>query len=272
MPSIDLARLRKQALRLADFFFLPDEFVRQLNAVLDTYVNYTIRKRQAVAPGANLPTRRTPPVVLKQIEQELATEAQQPTNTSATLELADRLWEEGWLETRLLAAFLLGCVPPQQVQLVARLTAWTQQVRDVELRARLLGTSLLRMRREAPQEFMYLIGEWLRPERPHLWQNAFKASMDAIADPVFGNLPSLIEVLEPAVKAAPALIQLDLEELILALYAASPTETTYFLRDVLLRSDNPMTAITFRRMSPSFPPDLREEIREFVRGKPLSLP
>ena len=72
MPSIDLARLRKQALRLADFFFAPDEFVRHLNATLDSYVNYTVRGRRPASPGGNLPTHRTPAVVLRQIEHELA--------------------------------------------------------------------------------------------------------------------------------------------------------------------------------------------------------
>ena len=72
MPSIDLARLRKQASRLAEFFFVPDEFTRQLNAVLDSYVNYTRRKSQAVAPGVKLPTHRTPSVILRQIELTLA--------------------------------------------------------------------------------------------------------------------------------------------------------------------------------------------------------
>jgi hypothetical protein len=39
MPAIDLARLRKQANRLADFFFLPDEFMKHLREMLEFYVN-----------------------------------------------------------------------------------------------------------------------------------------------------------------------------------------------------------------------------------------
>ena len=66
------------------------------------------------------------------------------------LELADALWDEGWLETRLLAAFLLGRIPPQEERLLARLTAWTQAVRDPNVRAALLTTSLTRLRKETP--------------------------------------------------------------------------------------------------------------------------
>ena len=56
MPAIDLARLRKQANRLADFFFLPDEFMKHLREMLEFYVNYTLRTKENVAPGSNLMT------------------------------------------------------------------------------------------------------------------------------------------------------------------------------------------------------------------------
>ncbi len=270
MPSIDLARLRKQVARLADFFFVPDEFTAHLKDILDGYVDHTLRRRPAVAPGANLPTYRTPPVVVRQIELGLAPLAKAPQNDEATLELADRLWDEGWLETCLIAAFLLGCIAPREEHILARLTAWTAQVRDPDLRAKLLDASLVQVRKRAPSMFLNLLREWLRPERGRLWPDGIRAAITAISDPEFVGLPALLDVIRPVVEAAPSGLQLDLEALILALYAASPTETSYFVRQILLESHNPMTAITFRRMSRAFPDELKEEIREFIRGKPLS--
>src|SRR5512135_2907443 len=133
MPAIDLSRLRRQAARLGDFFFVPDEFIRHLHEILDSYVNYTVRKAQAAAPGANMRTYRTPAAVVKQIEQELAARAAIADNSDAALELADRLWDEEWLETRMLAAFLLGSVPPREERLLARLTAWAHDLFDADL-------------------------------------------------------------------------------------------------------------------------------------------
>lgn len=271
MPSIDLARLRKQALRLSDFFFAPEDFARNLNATLDTYVNYTARARRPASAGSNLPTHRTPSVVMRQIEQEIAPIATAPQNADAALALADQLWDEGWLETRLLAAFILGRISPEEAPLIARLTAWTAQVRDPGLRLQLLDASLVRMRKESPDMFLQMLGEWLRPERPRLWSDAIRAAISAIRDPHFGNLPALMAALQSIVRDAPSQIQLDLEALLLALYEASPTETTYFVREVLSSTDDPLTAVAFRRMSPSFPQQLREDIREFVRGKPFSV-
>ncbi len=270
MPAIDLARLRKQAARLADFFFVPDEFIKHLHEMLDSYVNYTVRKPPANAPGANLQSYRTPTVVVKQIEMELSHLADKSENADAALDLADHLWDETFLETRLLAAFLLGHIPPQEDRLLSRLTAWTGQVHDVDLRAELLNTGLARMRKEAPAMFLDLIGEWLQPNRTPLWPNGIQAVISAAADPDFTNIPPLLKVVEPIVVAAPSKLQLDIEGLILALYKVSPTETSYFLRQVIITSDNPMTIITLRRISPSLPATLKEEVREFISGKHFS--
>jgi hypothetical protein len=156
--------------------------------------------------------------------------------------------------------------------LLARLTAWTQQVQDPALRSQLLNASLRRIRQEAPERFIELIGEWLQPQRTALWPNGIQAVIAAVSDPKFVNLPPILKVIEPVVEAAPSKLQLEIEELILALYAISPTETSYFLRQVFINSQNPMTAITFRRIAPSFPTELMEEVREFIRGKPFSEP
>jgi hypothetical protein len=270
MPSIDLARLRKQASRLMDFFFAPDEFIKQLHAMLNSYVNYTVRRRQVIPPGMDLQTYRTPVVVIRQIEQELSRLADANEKADATLDLADHLWDQEWLETRRLAGFLLGRLPPRGERLLARLTAWAAQSRDPELRSELLNTSLARMRRETPGMFLDLVREWLQPERTRFWPDGIRAVISAVSDPDFINLPPLLEVIEPIATAAPAQLQVELEELILALYRVSPIETTYFVRDVLLKSDNPMTATTFRRILHSFPAELKADVRELVRGKSLS--
>ncbi len=266
MPAIDLNRLLKQSARLTEFFFVPDEFIRHLNEMLDFYVDRTIRKQQAVAPSANLPAYHTPAVILKQIEQDMYNNAGE--YPEAALELADHLWDAGYLETRLLAAYLLGRISPQEERLLARLTAWTQQIHDPGLRAKLLDSGLARMRKEAPQKFLELIAQWLRPERTRLWANGLHAAISAISDTSFVNLPPLLKVLEPIMEAAPTKLQEEIKEFILLLYKISPTETTYFLRQILTNSNEPMTSITFRRISPSFPKELRDGIREFTHVKP----
>lgn len=268
MPAIDLARLRKQANRLADFFFLPDEFMKHLREMLEFYVNHSLRTVENVAPGSNLITYRTPPAVITHIENELRAVAE--ANPHFALELADVLWDEGALETRLLAAFLLGRIPPQEERLLPRLTAWTQQIRDPNVRSALLSTSLVRMRKETPNQFLTLIREYLHPARMRTWSNGIQALIPMIVDATNENLPTIYDIAEPIIEEAPSTLQNDIADLIIALYRASPSETTFMLKHVLKNTENPMTVITLRRISLSFPPPLQNELRELLRPEPLS--
>lgn len=270
MPAIDLARLRKQATRLADFFFLPNEFMKHLREVLDFYVNYTLRTKENISPGSNLKTYRTPPAVLTQIQNELRPTAEAQPHFA--LELADILWDEGALETHLLAAFLLGCIPPQEERLLPRITAWTQQVRDPDVRVALLSTSLMRMRRETPEQFLVLVREYLHPERARTWSNGIQALIPMIAETNDNNLPAIFDLVEPIIEEAPVTLQGDLTDLIVALYRASPNETIFLLKQILVRAENPLTAITLRRISQNFPRPLQNELRELLRPQPLIPP
>jgi hypothetical protein len=264
MPAIDLARLKKQAAQLVDLFDQPSVFLREHREILDFYVNHSLRS-QGVAPSSVLPTYRTPTVVLRQIETEIGPVAErQPIQA---LELADALWDEGWLETRLLAAFLLGRIPPQEERLLARLTAWTQAVRDPSVRAALLTTSLTRLRRETPDLFLILVKEWLHPARQRMWSNGVQALVPLISSSEFDNLPPIFEIIEPIIRAAPATLQFDLQELIITLYDVSPDETTYFLQQILKNTKSPLLAVALRRMSPEFPPELQASLREMLYKK-----
>jgi hypothetical protein len=265
MPAIDLARLRKQANRLADFFFVPDDFLMSLREVLEFYVNYTLRTQENIAPGSNLPTYRTPVVVMRQIEKSIGAIAAE--NPHYALELADLLWDEGYIETRLLAAFLLGRIPPQEERLLARLTAWTQQVLDPSVRGALLTTSLARMRKETPDEFLAVVSEWLHPARQRYWSNGIQALLPMITDPRFENMPPIMELTRPIIEAAPGKLQSDLISLINAFYQDSPAETDYYLREILETSQNPLTAITLRRILKSLPQELQGSLRDLIRQK-----
>ena len=175
----------------------------------------------------------------------------------------------GSLETKLIAAVLLGRIPPQEERLLARLTAWTQAVRDPNVRAALLTTSLTRLRKETPDLFLVLVKEWLHPARQRMWSNGVQALVPLISSPDFDNLPPIFEIVEPIIKASPATLQYDLQELIIALFEASPDETTYFIQQLLKRTKNPLPAVALRRMSPELPQELQASLREMLRKPKL---
>ncbi len=265
MPAINLAQLNKEAARLADLFDEPAAFIHQLREMLESYVNRTLRTRDSVAPSSTLPTYRTPPAVLRKVENTLRPLAQE--NPEAALTLADELWDENTLETRLLAAYLLGLLPPEEGRLLARLTVWTQKVRDPNVRGSLLTHSLARLREETPERFIELIGEWLYPHRAQFWSNGLQALLPLISASNFDNLPPIFNLFEPVLKAAPTMLQSDLEKIILALYNASPTETVYFIKTVIRNSEDRKPAIILRRLSPNFPKELQNSLQSELKAR-----
>ena len=135
------------------------------------------------------------------------------------------------------------------------------------MRSALLTTSLARMRRETPDEFLVLISEWLHPARQRLWSNGIQALLPQITDPEYENLPPVYELARPVIEAAPGMLQNDLAELINALYKASPAETEYFLREILKESASPLTTIMLRRILGLLHPELQAGMRSLVRQK-----
>ena len=160
---------------------------------------------------------------------------------------------------------------PHEEQLTAHLTSWIAQSRDGNLRNALLDQGLVRLRKEASSRFLQLLEAWLTAEPSPSWGDAIRAATAAIKDPAFSDVPTLLKALEPALKESPPQLQLDVEELIKALYAVSPSETTYYVRQILAGSENPSTTARFHRMAPSLPPELRSTIRE-LSGRSRSSP
>jgi hypothetical protein len=265
MPAINLAQLNTEVARLADLFDEPAAFIRSLRDMLEGYVNRTLRTRKAVAPGSTLSTYRTPPAIIRKIESTLRPLAQK--KPEAALTLADELWDENTLETRLLAAYLLGLLPPDEGRLLTRLTVWTQKVRDPNVRQSLLTHSLARLRKETPKRFLELIGEWLYPHRQQFWSNGLQALLPLVNATDFDNLPPIFELVEPIIEAAPTMHQADLGKIINALYAASPTETSFFLKKIIRNEKNRKAATMLRRLLPDFPPPLQKSLQSELKQR-----
>ncbi len=265
MPAIDISRLKIQAAVLVEKFDQPAVFLIELHQILDIYADRTIRQGLIASPISVLPAYRVPQAVLRQIEMEIGPLA--ATFPDQTMTLANNLWKDGFLESRLLAASVLGRIDPKTHLLLEHITAWVSRTRDNSLRMALLRTSLSKIRKETPTQFLQLMKEWLDPNTPKMWANAIHAIIPLLEDPSFQNLPPVFNLLSPAIKNLPSIMQNDLADLIIALYKASPIETTYFLRQVIIGSTSAQISITIRRILPQLPYDLRPIILEIVRQK-----
>ncbi|PKN93371.1 MAG: hypothetical protein CVU44_10830 [Chloroflexi bacterium HGW-Chloroflexi-6] len=264
MPAIDIARLKIQAASLVEKFDRPAAFLHDLHEILDLYADRTLRVSVA-APASVLRSYRAPQSVLKQIEFELAPLT--ATFPEQSMALTDALWRDAHLETRLLAATLLGRIDPRTPLLLERISAWVGQVRDKKVRAALLTTSLHRLRRETPDQFLKLTQEWLASEDSKMWANGIEALIPLLDDPGFENLPPVFDIVRPAIASAPASLQKELAALVNALYRASSVETVFFIKQIIIASQNPQALTIIRRIMPELDKEIQPHVQKALRDK-----
>ena len=263
MPAIDLARLKTQAARLADKFGEPEAFVHDLNELLDYYTNRTIRSTQ-IAQRISLPTYHTPAPVLRQIQSELDPLAEaRPTDA---ITLVNALWKVKSLESRLLAARLLGRIPPAQALTVfSNLPDWLSQSTDRQIREALLMDALTRLRQENPETFFIILEDWLKSQRGSLQVWGLQALIPILHDPHFENLPAVFRILRPAIQSAGPLTQLELQAVLATLEQVSLTETLAFLRESTSTNPSPMMVRTLRRILPGLSTEIQNALRDILR-------
>ena len=135
------------------------------------------------------------------------------------------------------------------------------------MRTSLLTHSLARLRKETPEDFLALVTEWLYPHREQFWSNGLQALLPLVKNPAFENLPPIFTLIEPVIEAAPTTLQKDIQNIILALYKDAPTETSYFLKNLIKKSENPKTRILLRRILPALPPPLQENLQKELKAR-----
>ena len=263
MPAIDLARLKIQTARLAEKFAEPETFLRDLNELLDFYTNRSIRTAQVVQ-RLSAPTYHTPRPVLRQIEGELAALAEK--NPRAGVDLVKVLWKADSLESRLLAAHLLGSLPSDlAMPTLALLPDWLNQSTDKAIHTALLTNALARVRREKPEAFFNLLEGLLGSAQSALQVWGLQALIPLLQDPHFENLPAVFRILRPAMLAASPATQLEFQACLAALERHSLTETVAFLREIMREAPNPMMLRIFRRVLPGLSQELQEALLEILR-------
>lgn len=263
MPAIDLARLKTQAARLSDKFGEPEAFAHDLEEMLDYYTNRTIRSTQVVQ-RLSLPTFHTPSPVLRQILSELEPLAE--THPAEAVTLVRALWKMKTLESRLICARLLGCIPiPQASPLLSRLPDWLAQSPDKAVQEALLMEALNRLRRENPEELFNLLEDWLNSATGAKQVWGLQALIPILRDPHFENLPAMFRILRPAILSAGPITQLELQACLASLEKVSLTETLAFLRRTIQENPSSMMVRTLRRILPGLSPEMQAGLRELLR-------
>lgn len=266
MPAIQLAKLKIETIHLAEKFNQPSKFVRHLHALCDHYAERTRRPGQAGEPPPLLSTYKVPAPVLRQVVKELSPYIE--ADNTAGIELADALWEEPYLEFRLVAASILGMTEPLPVdRLIGRLNAWADTNTDDRLLTALIEVGLARLREEHTEIYTEQIRSWLGSEAIFAQRLGLRALQYLLRSQTFENMPAVMRLIAPLVRSSPARLRSDIVDVIQILASRSPKETAYFLRQNLeVKTENPGTAWVIRHSLECFPIEIQASLRQAMRA------
>jgi hypothetical protein len=265
VPAILLARLRQQTALLAGQFGHPSAFLRSLEDLLELYADRTQRPGQAGAPPPLIKTYRVPAPVLRQLKADLAPLADEQPRQA--LKLADLLWEQPFLEPRLLAVALLGSVPPIDPDLILETAlSWCRSGAEERILSAILTDGLKRLRQEKPDWLVEHLEGWLTEGDLPTQQLGLRALLSLLEDPGFNNLPVCYRLLTPYVRSTPPALRPDLRDLLEHLARRSPPETAFFLRQNLDVPENQFAAWLTRQCLHAFPEENRASLRAALRG------
>ncbi len=264
MPAIHPARLKIKISKIVAHFGTPVEFVRTLHDLFDFYADRTRHPGRGGKPFSLVRAYNVPRQVLRQIEGELA--PMSAADSERALSLADALWQEGWLECRLLAIAILGEVPPDPPeQVVERIQAWGRECgEDRQLDASLM-VGLARLRKEAPELFLRILETWITSPDLASQKVGLRVLPPLVEDASFENLPAVFHLIAPLVMNVETVLEVDLLVVLHALAQRSPQETAYFMRQSLIMSDRPAVNSLVWQSLRAFPPEIEANLRELLR-------
>lgn len=270
MPAISPARLKIQTAQLAKVFSEPVAFVRYLHLIFDQYADRTYRHGQSGEPLPLILAYRVKPPVLKQILMELS-----PLTTAEpqqALALCDALWEQPYLEFRLLAASLLGQIPPVPPEpIISRIQAWIQKGTDAKLIDAMITKGTIRLKQENLPIVIRLAENCLSSKDRHLQKIGLQLLLTVIQDPRVENLPPIFTLIQPLVRSSHHDLRPELIDILQAFAQRSPKETAFFLQQTIDLPNSPDAPWNTRQVLSKFPLDLQSNLRIILREKSLEI-
>ena len=259
MPAVHWETILQEAQALAASSGEPQAFLAQWEALLARYANRTLRPSQT-APPSPLPAYHIAPAVFGAVWQALR--AHLLLRSEAVLPLADALWGHSALESRLLAARLLGIAPPDE-EALQRFWAWLESAPPPVQQA-LLQHSTARLIAEAPQAYLDALA--VRLAEPAQARLGLLALPPLLAEPTFENLPRVFRLVTPLLEIPHPDLRPELAAVLQAAARRWPEETAPYLRGLWLAQPHDTLAWLIRRALPAFPPEQSAALRAMLQA------
>jgi hypothetical protein len=266
MPALELGRLQQEAALLSQDFGDPAQYLRGLENLLNSYANQVHRQGRVRGPRPVLFTFEVPQPMLRQLQLEMAMQARQLPEQA--LAVADALWARRSIETRQLAARLLGVIPASDAgQVTNRLATWAQENREETIAPEIWGRGVLYLATHKPEALIAFIGEQLASTEPRQQIMALGALRTLLEENNYANLPALFNLVSTLSQDPPKRLRPPLAEVFIALAERSPKETEFFLQQHLESKPSEGAQWLARQTMKALPEESQQRLRQTMQPK-----
>ena len=263
MPAVNPTRLRFQIEALMAHYADPPAFHLALDNLFDLYANRALRFGDSTGLRPMIPMYHLPVPVGRQLEVDLERVVNE--NPEPALGLADELWPDSYYETKLVAITLLGLYPLTDPQpILERLDQWISPDLDLSLLPNLFSDGTLHLQEKFPEIWEKYLESYLQSDDPQRVAVGFLGLAEGLQNPQFQNLPALFRLISPFVRDPQPATSRELAQLLRALAGVSPTETGYFLRQILSFTDSPEIKRLVSDSLPGFPQEIQKELSPLI--------
>ena len=264
MPAVNPAQLRIKAASLAEKVDQPRQFVRDVHDLLSFYANRVHQAGESGAPPPAIDSYHVSPQVLRIMERELKGVIED--HPAEGLLLVDQLWEEEWLETRLLACGLLSHAGTQRSdEILARVQSWMWECQDDILLKAVLDRALSPIRSHEVEAYYSLLDDLHGQQGEDNQRILLHLLLPLVDEPSFQDLPAVFKYLKPILQSESEDMLSDLSRLIRRLVRRSEQEAMFFLLHQIPTAPHPKITRAIRRSLPAFSPDSRERLKKAIR-------
>lgn len=265
MPAIQLERLLLQIKQFLDPTLSPKQFSANLIELLEVHANLSYRPGTEIQIKNIIQSYKPGPLVMYHLQNKLTSISQ--SNPHQALLFADQIWQHDFLETKQLAAVMIGAIPLENFSEISqRLETWFHSTSDKQVRYYLLQLGTTNIRKNHQKDWLKIIQDWVESgdlQKIHLGINAIEILAE---DKSFENYPVIYSVTDHIVELKKDNFTNILIKIYQAIISRAPNETAYFLQHSLLSAPTEQKIKFIRRCINFFPPEQQKKLRNAIKS------
>lgn len=264
MPAINPTQLKIQSTELSDKFSQPAQYISALHDLLSLYADRVHRPGQSGSPPPAIDAYHVPPPVLRHIERGVR--GKMRASPEEGWPIIDALWEEEWLETRLLATIFLGYIPSRfKEEILNRVRSWINRCEEDQLLESILRRGLSPLRADDKERYFSFVDELSSLAGSKAGKSVIFSLKPLVMDEGFQNLPLIFQYLKPLMLEEDESYLAALVELVRTLARRSERETLYFLQHQIPTAPKPKITRIVRGSLNAFSPSSQKTLKQAIR-------